>query len=158
MAANDETRIPKGVPHAATVRSLNGVGVVVERTVDATSATRRAGAALTPGAQVAARRWALAAGASNDTFDQFLIFQNPGAATAVVSVTVLSDGGRVSDESLENLEVGPGQRRAVRVGDSVERDATSAIVEADQPIVVERDVHRLRGLGLVMSIGIPLRD
>ena len=157
VAANDETRIPKGVPHAATVRSLNGVGVVVERSVEATSATRRAGAALTPGAQMAARRWGLAAGASNDTFEEFLIFQNPGARTAVVSVTVLSDGNRVSDETLQNLEVGPGQRRAVRLGDSVERDATSAVVEADQPIVVERDIHRVRGLGLVMSIGIPLR-
>jgi hypothetical protein len=158
VAANEETRIPKGVPHAATVRSVNGVGVVVERSVDAAPAARRTGSSLTPGAQVTARRWALAAGAADDTYDEWLVFQNPGPRTAVVSVRVLSDGGLVSHDSLQGLEVGPGQRRSVRLADTVKGAATPAVVEADQPIVVERDVHRLKGLGTAMSIGIPLRD
>ena len=158
VAANDETRIPKGVPHAATVTSVNGVGVVVERSVDAAPAARRSGSSLMPGAQVAARRWALAVGAADDTFDEYLIFQNPGPTTAVVSVRVFSGGVPGVNDALQNLEVGPGQRRGVRLRDSVEADATPAVVEADQPIVVERDVHRLRGLGTTMSIGIPLRD
>jgi hypothetical protein len=158
VAANEETRIPKGVPHAATVRSLNGVGVVVERTVEAGSGARRSGASLTPGSQVTARRWALAVGAADDTFDEYLVFQNPGPRTAVVSVRVLSDAGLVSNESLQGLEVGPGQRRSVRLGDTFKQATTPAVVEADQPIVVERDVHRFRGVGTSMSIGIPLRD
>jgi hypothetical protein len=159
VAANDETRIPKGVPHAATVRSLNGVGVVVERTIDAAPVARRSGSSITPGSQVAARRWALAAGAADGTYDEILVLQNPGPRTAVVSVRVLGEGGAglVSPQALQGLEVPPGQRLGVRLGDSVEGAATPAVVEADQPIVVERDVHRLRGVGTTMSMGIPLR-
>jgi hypothetical protein len=157
VAANDEARIPKAVPHAATVRSVNGVGVVVERSIDAAPASRRPGVAESSGARLAARRWGLAAGASDDTTDEFLVFQNPGATTARVSVTVLADGTALANDALRNVEVAAGQRRAVRLGDSVKRDATPLVVEADQPVVVERVLVRLKGLGLATSVGIPLR-
>ena len=157
VVANDEPRIPKGVPHSATVRSLNNIGVVVERTVDLAGAARRTGAAATLGAQVTARRWAMAWGASDDTFDEILVFQNPGVAGARVSVTVLADGERMAHEALQGLEVAAGQRRAVRLGDSVKRNATPVLIEADQPIVVERTLNRLQGTGVSMSVGIPLR-
>lgn len=156
VLANEEPRIPKGVPHSATVRSLNDVGVVVERTVDA-AAGRRNGTAATPAAQVTALRWALAWGASDDTSDEVLVFQNPGLSGARVSVTVLADGERVANEALQGLEVAAGQRRAVRLGDSVKRNATPVLIEADQPIVVERALNRLQGTGISMSVGIPLR-
>ncbi len=157
VMANDEPRVPKGVPHSATIRSLNDVGVVVERTVDATAASKRTGAAATPAAQVTARRWALAWGASDDTFDEILVFQNPGLTGARVSVTVLADGERLANGAVQGLEVAAGQRRAVRLGDSIKRNATPVLIEADQPIVVERTLNRLQGTGTSMSVGIPLR-
>ena len=155
--ANDEARIPKGVPHAATVRSLNGVGVVVERTIDAAPAARRTGLAEAFGARLTARRWCLAAGAADDSTDEFVVLQNPGSEPARVSLVVLVDGERVSGDALQNVEVGPGQRRSVRIADAVRRAATPVVVEADRPVVVERVLNRLKGIGVATSIGIPLR-
>jgi len=158
VAANDEARIPKGVPHAATVRSLNGVGVVVERTIDASVAGKRSGVARTPAAQLAARRWVLAAGESDDTVEELVVVQNPGPATAHVSLAVLNNGTKVTNDALTNLEVAPGGRRAVRLGDTVTLAGTPVLVSADQPVVVERLLDRLKGMGTSMTIGIPLRD
>ena len=155
--ANEEARIPKGVPHAATVRSRNGVGVVVERTIDAAPAARRTGLAESLGARLSARRWCLASGAADDSTDEYVVVQNPGAEPARVSVTVLADGERVTNEGLQGLEVGAGQRRAVRLADSVRRAATPVVVESDRPVVVERVLNRLRGIGIATSVGIPLR-
>ena len=155
--ANDETRIPKGVPHAATVRSLNGVGVVVERTIDAAPAARRTGLADAFGARVTARRWCLAAGAADDSTDEFVVVQNPGPDPARVSLAVLADGQRITPDALQNVEVGAGQRRAVRISATVKRDATPVVFESDRPIVVERILNRLKGIGVATSIGVPLR-
>lgn len=158
VTANDEARIPKGVPHAVVVRALNGVGVVVERDVDAAPASKRSGVAETPGARVTARRWLLAAGEADDTVDEYVILQNPGTVTARVSLTVLADGAPVTKDTLQGIEVAAGQRRSVRLGDSLKVAATPVLVASDQPVVVERDLYRLGGgLGTGMSIGIPLR-
>ncbi|MGI9022926.1 MAG: DUF5719 family protein [Acidimicrobiales bacterium] len=158
ISANEEARIPKGVAHAATVRSLNDVGVVVERAVDASVSGQRTGVAMTPGAQVTARRWAFAAGGSDDTVDEFLVFQNPGTEPARVSVTVLADGARDTNDALRSIEVAPGARASVRLGDSITRPATPVVVTADRPVVVERIINRLKGAGTAVSVGIPLRD
>ncbi|MGI9034380.1 MAG: DUF5719 family protein [Acidimicrobiales bacterium] len=157
VAANDQPRIPKGVAHAVTVRSLNGVGVVVERDVDAGPPSKRVGVAETPGAQVTARRWVLSAGEADGNFDEYLVVQNPGPATARVSLSVLGDGTPVSNGALSGVQVGAGQRTAVRLGDSLKLAATPVLVSSDQPVVVERDLYRLGGLGTSMSIGVPLR-
>lgn len=158
VAANDEARIPKGVSHAATVRSLDGVGVVVERSVDASVAGQRNGVARTPAAQVTARRWLLAVGAADDSVEEIVAIQNPGPATAHVSLTILTDGTPVPDDALRNLEVAPGGRRSIRLNDSVKQPAMSVLVTSDQPVVVERALNRPKGQGISMSIGIPLRD
>ncbi|MEN3316524.1 MAG: hypothetical protein V7605_2758 [Acidimicrobiaceae bacterium] len=158
VTANDEARIPKGVPHAATVRSLNGVGVVVERTVDVAIAGKRSGVARTPGVQVAARRWMLAAGESDDTVEEYVVVQNPGPTIARVTLTVLNNGTRVTNDALTNLEVAPGGRRAVRLGDSVTLGATPVLVTASGPVVVERTLNRLKGIGTTMTMAIPLRN
>jgi len=158
VAANDEARIPKGVSHAATVRSLNGVGVVVERSVDATIADKRNGVARTPAAQVTARRWVLAAGESDDTVEELVAIQNPGSAPAHVTLTILGDATQVANPALRNLEVAPGGRRSIRLNDTMKLAATPVLVTSDQPVVVERVLNRLKGLGISMAVGIPLRD
>ncbi|MDQ6798089.1 MAG: DUF5719 family protein [Actinomycetota bacterium] len=156
--ANDEARIPKGVSHAATVRSLNGVGVVVERSVDAAIADKRNGVARTLAAQVTARRWVLAAGESDDTVEELVVVQNPGAAPARVSLSILGDTTQVANPAFTNLEVAAGGRRSIRLNDTVKLVGTPVLVTSDQPVVVERVLNRLKGLGMSMSIGIPLRD
>jgi hypothetical protein len=156
VAANDEARIPKDVPHAATVRSVNGVGIVVERTIDAGPTSHRSGLAIMPGAVVAVTKAAFAAGESDDQVDEWLVFQNPGPRPARVSVTVLADGTPTSDASLQRIEVPGGQRVAVHLTAAIKRPATPLVVDSTEPIVVERDLFRTKSLGTSMTTGIPL--
>lgn len=156
VTANDEARIPKDVAHAVSVRSVNGVGIVVERTIDAAPASHRTGLAIMPGALAPASRVAFAAGESDAQVDEWLVFQNPGSRTATVSVTILADGTPTADPSQQHLEVAAGQRRALHLTDAVKRPATPLVVDSSVPIVVERDLFRTQGIGTSMTTGIPL--
>ncbi len=51
VVANEETRIPKGVGHAVTARSTNGVDVVVERSIEGRAPSTRLGFGAAPGAR-----------------------------------------------------------------------------------------------------------
>jgi len=156
VTANDEARIPKDVAHAVTARSVNGVGIVVERTIDSVPASNRSGLAIMPGGLVAVNRSAFAAGESDDQVDEWLVLQNPGARAATVSLTVLADGAPLSAPSLQGLEVAAGQRRAVHLTEAVKRAATPLVIDSSAPIVVERDLFHPKGLGTSMTTGIPL--
>jgi hypothetical protein len=156
VTANDEARIPKDVPHAVTARSVNGVGIVVERTIDAAAASHRQGLSIMPGALLAAERSAFAAGESDDQVDEWIVFQNPGVRPASVSLTVLANGTPVVDPSLQHLEVPAGQRRAVHLSEVVKLPATPLVIESSAPIVVERDLFRAKGFGTSMTTSIPL--
>jgi len=157
VTANEEARIPKSVAHAVTVRSNNGVPVVVERTIDAVAPAPRAGLAITLGARLAARSWVVAAGQIDDANDQWLVVQNPGAAMARLAVSLLDEGRTLVPLSLERLEVGPKARRGLKLNDSVRRGNAALILTSDQPVVVERDYYKVRGLGTAMAAAIPLR-
>ncbi|MHB8670678.1 MAG: DUF5719 family protein, partial [Acidimicrobiales bacterium] len=76
--ANDEHRIPHAVGYATTFRAIGGVGVVVERTVEAGPPSPRAGVAIMLGSRVAATRWLLPSGEADDTADEWLVVQAPG--------------------------------------------------------------------------------
>jgi hypothetical protein len=154
--AANEARIPKGVGHAVTVRSTNGVGVVAERTMHA-AAPGRAGVSHMLGARLATLSWATAAGQADDAVDEWLVVQNPGPTPVSFSVTVLVDGARVTPEALQGLAVAPGSRRPVRVVDAVRGTATPVVVTGTAPVVVERDLYRARGPGLGMGVAVPLR-
>ena len=155
--AANEGRIPKGVGHAVTVRATNGVGVVVERTIDAGPPANRTGVSIMPGGRMAALRWAAAAGQADDVAEEWLVVQNPGTAAATFSVTILVDGSGVMVPGLQDVEVTAGGRRAVRVVDTVKRPATPVRVTATAPVVVERDIYRSRGPGVAMAMAVPLR-
>jgi hypothetical protein len=157
LSANDEPRIPKNVPHAVTVRSTNGVGVLVERTIDAASPSSRSGLAITVGGRVATSQAVVAAGQLDDTTDQWVVVHNVGSRPARVTVTLLDDGVRLTPTGLDRIDVRPRQRRAIRLADSVRRGATSLLVSSTEPVVVERDLYKLRAPGTAMSVAIPLR-
>lgn len=157
VVANDETRIPKGTPHAVTVRAVNGVGVVVERTVVFGPPSGRSGVATMVGSRVTTRRWALAVGQSDDAVDELVVLQNPGARPVRVSIAVLDEGVQPPAPGLADLEVPAGGRRAVPLGDNVKGLSTPLVVTSNAPVVVERDTYRRKGLGATMAIGVPLR-
>ena len=157
VSANDEPRIPKNVPHAVTVRSVNGVGVLAERTIDATSPSNRSGLAITAGGRVATRQALVAAGQVDESTDQWVVVHNVGPRPARVSITLLEDGTRLTPPRLDGIEVAPRQRRAIRLSDAVRRGPTSLLVSSTEPVVAERDLYKLRAPGTAMSVAIPLR-
>jgi hypothetical protein len=157
VVAGEESRIPKGVPHAVTVRSMQGPEVVVERTVDGAAPSARTGLSITLGARLPAKRWATAAGAADDTTDHWIVVQNPGPRSAYVTLNLLADGAPVLVGSFAAVEVPAGQRRALHINDSLKRSAAPILVSSTEAVVVERDLYRLKAPGLGMAAAIPLR-
>ena len=57
---------------------------------------------------------------------------------------------------MQDLDLAPGQRTGLRLGDHIKRPDLSVYVQASAPVAVERDLYRVKGLGTSMVIGIPL--
>ena len=161
VVANDESRVPKGVGHAVTLRSTNGVAVVVERSVDAAGAAGRYGVGSSPGARSTARRWVFAAGQVDAEVDEFLAVYNPGPDGVEVSVAVLADGVLRDVTGLQDIDLPPGGRTVVRMAEhvTVPAPALSLLVTATNPVVAERLLLAQGGaLGMAITPGITLRD
>ena len=146
-----------GVPHATTIRSLNGVPIVAERAMDARSPSPRRGWSSALGAPVTARQWVFAAGEATERTDEWIVVQNPGAREVHVSVSALVFGQRLPIEDLQHLTVGPAGRLALRLGDHISRTPLPVLVEADRPVVAERDAYGVFRTGFSTIIGIPVR-
>ncbi|MBW3667726.1 MAG: hypothetical protein KY443_00820 [Actinobacteria bacterium] len=156
VTPSSEERLPKGVGRSAVVRVYNNVGVVAERSVTAVPPAPRAGRADVLGATRTARLWAFAYGAAGPTRDQWVIVHNPGVLATRVSFTALADGQPLALEGLQDVAIGPGQRRAFRVGEHVQRDSLSLVVRSTGDVVVQRSVFVVGGPGIADSLGIPL--
>ncbi|HEX7167504.1 MAG TPA: DUF5719 family protein [Acidimicrobiales bacterium] len=158
IAVNDEERVPKGVAHSAIVTSTNGVPVVAERAVVATTESNRAGTSESLGSRTATARWLLAAGSASESSDEWVTVLNTGTSPVQVSITALAAGQLLAVEGLEDLAVGAGRRRSFRLTDHIRRDDLPLLVEATGgPVVVERSLYAVAGLGLSLSPGVPLR-
>lgn len=157
VVAADESRIPKNVAHSVTVRATSGPDVVVERSVDGASPSSRTGLSITLGARLPSTRWATAAGAADDNNDGWVVVQNPGPRSAVVTVNLL-DGLPVIIGGFSSVEVPAGERRELHLNTALKRNATPLLVTSSAPVVVERDTYKLKGPGLGMSAAIPLRE
>ena len=157
VVAAQESRIPKGVPHAVTVRSLEGPEVVVERAIDGIAPSARTGLSITLGARLPAKRWATAAGAADDNTDLWVVVQNPGERSASVTLKVLGDGAALQVGSVSNVEVPAGERRAFHVNAALKRATAPILLTATEAVVVERDLYRVKAPGLGMTAAIPLR-
>lgn len=157
LQLNQEARIPKDDAFALTVTSMNGVPVVVQRTVEvAPTPGARFGRADTMAATMTAKRWALAFGTASATADQWITVLNPGSAPAHVSIAALADGQLLAVEGLQDLVVPPGGRQSVRLGDHVKRDSLPVVVDADRPVVVERSLLVTSGEGVMETMAVPL--
>lgn len=148
-------RVPTGVAHSSTVRSLNGVGIVAERQVDARSPAARRGWSSALGAPHAARRWVFPVGEANVNTDEWIVVHNPGARRLRVSVVALANGQRLPVEGLQDRTIGPAGRLAFRLGDHVNRTPLPILVVATGDVVAERDAYAVGRIGLSTIIGIP---
>ena len=148
--------LPAGVPHRITVLSANGVPFVSERVLFAAGDTRQ-GISVSTGSPVEASQWFFAAGAANDTSDEWLVVANLDPQV-LTSISVLAiGGGQVTPVSeLQGVELAPGERRAFRLGEHITRDDLAIIVTATEPVVVERGLYRVGdGRGISNAVGIP---
>jgi hypothetical protein len=158
LRVDADTPVPVGVPHATTVRVDNGVGVVVERSVDAGPPAGRSGLASTLGATSAWRRWVLPAGLATREVDEWVVLYNPGRRAASVSFTVLASGQPLAVAGLQGVRLPAGRRTGIRLGSFVERADLGLVVTATEPVVVERDLYRVGRIGMSQVIGIPDPD
>lgn len=149
-------RVAAGVAHSSSIVSLNGVPVVAERSLDARSPSPRRGWTSSLGSPLARPRWVLPLGEASGNTDEWVVVHNPSAEEVTVSVTALAGGQVLAVEGLQDLDVGPGSRIAVRLGDHIRRSPLPLLVEATGDVVVERDLYRVDTIGISTIIGIPL--
>jgi hypothetical protein len=149
-------RIPAGVAHSSVISSINGVPVVAERALSASSPAERRGWTSSLGAPLAAERWALPLGETSGNTDEWVVVHNPGSSAVEVSLAALAGGQVIDVEGLQSLALGPGGRLALRLGDHIERSPLPLLVTATGAVVVERDLYRVGATGITTVVGIPL--
>jgi hypothetical protein len=151
-----EDRIPPDIGHSSIARSLNGVPIIAERVVSATGDAKRHGVGATLGSPVGARTWYFPAGGTSSDRDEFITLFNTSSSKIVTySVTGLANGQVLAIEGLQDLRLGAGDRKLIRLGEHVQRDDLALVITADGPIVAERGLFRVGGDGLSQAIGIP---
>ncbi len=134
-----DTRVPPGVGHSVVVRSVNEVPVVSARAIWSTAEEDPAGLTFTLGSPLVATRWASATSSLAGQAGASVTVFNPSPDVAVdMSIRVIGGG---SDEPVTedgSFTIGPNERRAVLIpGDGWGVDASSFVVVADLPVVVE---------------------
>jgi hypothetical protein len=153
VVSSQEVRIPPGVGHSATLVSVNGVPVVAERTLSATSPSGSSGLAELIGARLAATDWLIpATGVDADHAGRIVVF-NPGLPVRVI---VGGLNGR-SLVVLGRLAVVAGRRAVVPLTSFGAVLAMPIVVRASGPVYVESDLYGTGGTpGMNLSFGVPL--
>ena len=154
--ATEAAVVPAEVAHSSTVRSLDGVAVVVERELSGAAPSSRRGWSSMPGSPLAAERWLLAAGPGAGGVSERLAVYNPGAGPVRFSVVAQLDGRAVAVDELSDVELGPAARLEVSMADLLDDSPVPLALEADGPVVVERDLSPATDPGLTTLLGVPL--
>jgi Family of unknown function (DUF5719) len=162
-----EDRVVPGVVHATLVRSTNGVPVVAERVT--TQAAEAAGndtagdrgdgdeqvrgdVSASPGAVVAATRWAFPSSTRGQEAGLRFVVFNPDPERSVPVTLLAAANGRESPlDGVRATRVAPGGRIAL----DADIDWPSWMVEAEAPVVVERVFVGESGVALGTGVGIP---
>jgi len=154
----EDGRLPAGVAHAAVVRSANDVPVVSERVVGARGEDRR-GLAVSTGSPVEATEWTFAAGSTEDPSAQSLTVVNlDPQVLSRVDVLAVVGGREVPVSELQDVEVEPGERLEVDLGERIaNRPDLAIVVRASEPVVVERVLAQTGDdqRGLSLAVGVP---
>jgi len=147
-------RVPPGA-HSIIVESFGDTTVIAEREVAATDPSSRRGVGLAIGAAQPARIWVLVDGRANEGTDQWLVIANGADSGVTARVEALVGGSRLALDGLSEVAVEPRGRTAIRVGDHIRRDQLTLVVTASGPVVVERDLYAVEGIGMSTVLGIP---
>lgn len=159
VEASEVARIGPNAGHSSTVRSLDGVPIVAERSIDARPPSGREGWTSSLGSPLDADRWLVAAGGTSEVQDEWLVVVNGGSEAVTFSVEALGGGERVPVPGLVDVELGPADRRAFRLRDRIERSPLPLVVTATGPVVVERQLYQIGpdvdGVSSVAAIPLP---
>jgi hypothetical protein len=160
VVSQQQARIPSGVGHSAVLQSVNGVGVIAERTVaaQASSQSPRSGLGELLGERVAATRWLVPAVVSDGKHVAQVVLYNPGLRTVTVNLSTFADGQPGPLGTSASVVVGPGRRSAVAIPAPPKGSFPGpVVVTAGAPIFVESDSYATdSGGGLSLSFGVPL--
>jgi hypothetical protein len=147
-----EERVPADLGHAVVVRSQNGVPVVAERSITSVDPAPRTGFSSTLGSPIVADRWLTAVGGTGDEESEFLVVLNPSLDTiARISIATPAPTQLLEIEGLQDLEVQPGTRLRIDLGEHVNRDTLPLVIQSTQPVVVERGMYPAVG-GIAQSV------
>lgn len=157
VRSDQQARVPAGVTHSATLRSVNGVPVVAERTVAAAPPAVQAGLGALPGERIASPSWLFPAGAVSAKSDEWLFLFNPASRPVSAAVSALSGAPGAIVPGLGAVNLGPGARVAVHLNDHAALDAALAVT-ATGPIFVEQDLYgSTKDPSYDISSGVPLQ-
>jgi len=100
----------------------------------------RDGGSASSGVPSPSRTWYLAEGYTGDSFDEFILFQNPSDVSTVAHVLFMCPDGK---NLTRDYEIRPHSRFTLHVDDIPELSSAqvSAMVTSDEPIVVERSMY-----------------
>ena len=156
VVLNDQLRVPPGVAHTTTVRSVNDTPVVAERLIVGSAPAPRKGVSYTLGSPMAATGWLFPVGAATTEVAEFVVLSNPSPDTiARVGFTVLAQGQELEIDDLQDVEVAPGGRAVVDLGQHLNRADLPLVLTATSPVVAERGLYAASGTGFTLTIGIP---
>ncbi len=151
-----ESRIPKNVGHALIVRVSNNVPIAVARTIDVGAPGARTAYLIDVGATNAARHWGFASGGASPAQEEFIAISNEADHSVTVSITSPDGSGLNALPNLSSVTIPRGARRAFRLADFNGKPQMPLIVNASGPVVVERTIYKLNGLGASASMGVVL--
>lgn len=124
-----------GKSFALHVETTNGVGIVAERSLSFTY-SGWSGNSITMGAKSPGAAWYFAAGSTGASNDEYIVVQNPGAASASVTVKYMLESGAGITKT---HSLGAGKRLSLKVNSYVGNGKNVGVqVTSTQPVVAER--------------------
>jgi len=149
VSLTQDTRVPPGVGHWATVTSRGGpvVAARVVTAVDAPSSSDGVPAAvtkgysLTLGSPLVATRWIVAAADFDDSAGAVVTIVNPSPSNTVhITVGVASGGTGAPLSGFDRVELGPGARAVAPASEGEQGSERAMYVESSEPVMVEQRV------------------
>jgi uncharacterized protein DUF5719 len=156
IESDQQARIPAGVTHAAVLQSTNGVAVVAERVVAATSPSSWSGLGDMLGARVPAQRWLLGASYADSSHDGWVVLYNPTNQAVQVTIDMLSSGSEVALAGQTPVSVAPDRRVAVHINQGRSALEVALVVKSPVPIYAEYDIYGIGTPGIGLGSGVPL--
>lgn len=153
-----DARIPRSAGRWIIVRSVDGVGVVAERSIGAKRTGESGGLAYTMGVPILATHWLATFGDPNWADTSTLAISNPSASgDATVTVLVHGAGGVRELADAVELSIAPGERVLVDLSRALaNRNEASLSIRSDLPVVLGQLITSKGPVELITPVVYPV--